>query len=333
MPEREVRNLLSLRRRLAVGLLAVLPFCAAAAEPSPQEEPRAQVADDAQATPELVAYGPLRMRLLSADDAAGPYYSVVSKATFAIDAQGRLALLDRDGEPLLDAKADPTVSYDCRAHGASYNQRTAWFPYTALFVRGGTLTRIDGGKETRRTLRPLSADAESDGAAMAYAGPGARVPEYSFAPCVGPHRVAEGSRLDGYLAAGDRVTIRDAAGKRIRLALPQPFAPFVLARYRSGAIIPVPMRIVVATIDLVERRVVLQLQATLARTPPLRKLELRAVLGGDKPDPSESAARHRERTQALLGDLARCAPPRAHAIEPCADPQRLPDPRIFFSVD
>lgn len=332
MPEREVRFLSSLARRLAIGLV-LLPFCAAAAAPPSPEKSRVQAPDDAAAAPELMAYAPLRMLLLSADDAAGPYYSVVSKATFAIDSRGRLSFLDHGGEPLVDAKADPTVSYDCRAHGASYNQRTTWFPYTALFVRGGTLMRIDGGKETQRPLRPLSADAESGGATMAYAGPGARAPEYGFAPCVGPHRVAAGSRLDGYLATSDRIAIRDAAGKRVSLALPQPFAPFVLARYRSGAIVPVPMRIVVATIDLAERRVVLQFQATLARTPAPRKLELRAVLDDGKPDPDESAARYRVRTQALLGDLARCAPPRVHAIEPCADPRRLADPRVFFSVD
>lgn len=332
MSEREVRFLSSLGRRLVIGLLASLPFCAAATVPAPLERPRAEVANDAPAAPELMAYGPLRMLLLSGEDAAGSYYSVVSKATFAIDAQGRLTLLGQGGEPLLDAKTDPSVSYDCRAHGASYNQRTTWFPYTALFVRGGTLARVDGN-EGKRPLRPLSADAESAGATMSYAGTGAREPEYSYAACVGPHRVAQGDRLDGYLAASDRMTIRDAVGKRMTLALPQPFAPFVLARYHSGAIIPVPMRIVVATIDLAERRVVLQLQATLSRTPPLRKLELRAVLDDGKPDPGESAARYRERTQALLGDLARCAPPRVHAIEPCADPQRLPDPRIFFSTD
>ncbi|MFX5611548.1 hypothetical protein ABTD85_24235, partial [Acinetobacter baumannii] len=52
---------------------------------------------------------------------------------------------------------------------------------------------------------------------------------------------------------------------------------------------------------------------------------------GSRPSEGETAARHAERTQAQLRDLARCAPPRGHAIAPCANPQRTPDPLIFYS--
>ena len=81
--------------------------------------------------------------------------------------------------------------------------------------------------------------------------------------------------------------------------------------------------------SMVQRRLVLQLQATLAQQPAIDVLEVRAVLADDIPGDGESLARHGERTRALLDDLARCPPPVAQAIEPCADPTRAPDPAIF----
>jgi hypothetical protein len=312
-----------------VVFVAALAGCAA---PAPRE---AEVSDAhaapaaAPAVPELAAYGPFRMQLLGAEDAAGEYWSVVSKATFALAADGSLRLVE-PGEPLLDA-ADAARGDACTAHGAGHNQRTAWFPYTAVFVRGGRLARIEGAGGAALPTRPLGPNAQDGGATVIHTGADARAAEYGFVPCVGAQRVQDGVRLDGYFAAGDALVVASASGAPLRIALPQPFAPFVLARYRNGAMIPVPLRIVVAAVDLDAGRVVLQLQTTLVRSPPLRKLELRAVLPDGGPDASETPARYRERTQALLGDLARCTPPRAHAIEPCADPRRWPDPLIFHA--
>jgi hypothetical protein len=315
----------------SAGLLAtfLLAACASAPAPTTRPDPVAETQPAiAPAEPELavlVVHAPFASFMMTATDQAGDYYSVVSKATWSIEGDGTLRLVGEGAEPVIGG-LDETGDFDCGAHGGGFNQRTAWFPYTALFVRGGTLLEVAPARGAAPALRVLSLEAE-DGS-MIYRGESARAPEYSFIPCVGAHRVESGHRLDGYLAGNDRLVLRDPAGRSIRLALPQPFMPFVLARYRSGAIIPVPMRIVLASVDVVERRVVVQLQATLARAPAIRVLEVRAVLPGGAPEEGEALARYAERTRALLDDLAGCAAPIEQAIEPCADPTRRPDPLI-----
>lgn len=314
------------------GVLATLLLAACAAAPAPTMRPdpvpETQPAiAPAESTPaELVVHAPFASFMMTASDQAGDYYSVVSKVTWSIQSDGTLKLVGEGAEPVIGG-LDETGDFDCGAHGGGFNQRTAWFPYTALFVRGGTLREVvpaRGG--AARALRALAVEAE-DGS-MIYRGEGARSPEYSFIPCVGAHRAESGLRLDGYLAGNDRLTLHDASGRIVHLAPPQPFAPFVLARYRNGEIIPVPMRIVVASVDVVERRVVMQLQATLAQAPAIRVLEVRAVLPDGAPGDGEALVRYAERTRALLDDLAGCAAPVEQAIEPCADPTRTPDPRI-----
>lgn len=314
------------------GIAAVLALAACASAPGtttrsePAQEALPAIAPAEPSLAELVVHAPFQSFMMTATDQAGDYYSVVSKVTWSIDADGSLRLVGEGAEPVIGG-TDETGDFDCGAHGGGFNQRTAWFPYTALFVRGGTLREVVPARDTTIALHALSVETE-DGS-MIYRGESARTPEYSFIPCVGAQRVEAGYRLDGYLAGNDRLVLRDASGRTVRIALPQPFVPFVLARYHGGEMIPVPMRIVVASIDLVERRVVLQLQSTLAQVPAIRVLEVRAVLADGTPGDGESLERHAERTRALLDDLGRCAAPVEQAIEPCADPARRPDPRIL----
>lgn len=299
----------------------------AAQEVDSSDVPGASAQDGAIA--EFVPHAPFRSFMLTAEDAAGTYYSIGAKATFTFGADGKLSLVQDGDEPVINSTTDEATDFQCMEHGGGYNQRTAWFPYTALFVRGGELDRVRSADGDMRKLRALSVD--EDGSVV-YRGDGQRSSEYSFVPCVGSHRAEPGVRLDSYLNGSDRLMLRMANGKQMHLRLPQPFAPFLLARYESGAMIPVPVRIVVASIDLIERRLVLQMQSTVAMTPPVRKLELRAIMKGGEPAAGESASRHRARTQAVLSDLARCAKPIEQAIEPCADSTRKPDPRIFLSA-
>ncbi|MFG0600795.1 hypothetical protein ACF8PL_21915 [Delftia sp. WSY_4] len=336
---------------LAMPLSLVLAGCATAppqapAPSQPQEQPRPQVpaqapADTPRAEPEVANLTPLPSLLLIGEDAAGRYYSMVAKATFTIESDGRLTLADQGGgqggEPVAPHAdmQDQSMSTECKPYGAVANQRTTWFPYTGVFVRGGTLVgaQADGADAAIKTLT------EHEGAQMLYTGKDADPTEYYYAPCVGAQRVATGWRLDRYLPDGGQLRVRADArngngngkGQTLALKLPKPFAPFVLVRYQSGAMIPVPMRAVLATVDLPERRVVLQFQGTYAVEPAIRKMELRLIVPGSRPSEGETAARHAERTQAQLRDLARCAPPKGHAIEPCANPQRTPDPLIFYS--
>ena len=315
---------------IRLGLVvATLAIAACAPAPARKEAPPAPPPVLTPTTPALavlVVHAPFPSFLMTATDDAGDYYSVVSKVTWSIVDDGSLRLVGEGAEPVIGG-ADETGDFDCGTHGGGFNQRTAWFPYTALFMHGGTLRGVATPDGDAHALRELSVD-EADGS-MIHRGESARQVEYSFIPCVGAQRVASGQRLDGYLASDDHLLLDDASGRTVRIALPQPFAPLVLARYRDGAKIPVPMRIVVASVDLVQRRLVLQLQATLAQQPAIDVLEVRAVLADDIPGDGESLARHGERTRALLDDLARCPPPVAQAIEPCADPTRAPDPAIF----
>ena len=327
---------------LAMPLSLVLAGCGStppqAQVPSqPRDQPRPEaparaVSEAPRADPEVANLTPLPSLLLIGEDQAGRYYSMVAKATFTIEADGRLRLADQGagqgGEPMAPEAdmQDENMSTQCKPYGAVANQRTTWFPYTGVFVHGGALAGVRAGNQALGT-KVLT---EHEGAQMLYAGKDADATEYYYAPCVGAQRVSRGWRLDRYLPDGGQLRVRADNGRILNLQVPKPFAPFVLVRYQSGAMIPVPMRAVLATVDLAERRVVLQFQGTYAVEPAIRKMELRLIVPGSRPSEGETAARHAERTQAQLRDLARCAPPKGHAIEPCANPQRRPDPLIFY---
>jgi hypothetical protein len=304
---------------LAAAVALVLAACAPATPSQSQS-----------LEPEVANLSPLASQLFTGHDQAGAYYSLDAKATFAIDAPGKLRLLDvRSGEPIPGA-ADmqgETMSTACKPFGAVANQRTTWFPYTGVFVRGGTLVAVSsrGGNIGIKSL-----SARNDGA-MIYTGHDADEVEFFYAPCVGAQRVTHGWRTQHYIPDGSVLRVRADAGTRVDLQLPQRFVPYVLLRYRSGAIIPVPMRVVLATVDLSSRRVVLQYQSTFAAAVPIRKIEMRLITPGGLPSSGETAARYQERTQAMLQDLAACPPPHAHAIEACATPTRMPNPLIYYS--
>lgn len=313
-----------------LALAACVPAPGTATRPQPVQDAQPAIAPAEAPLPVLVVHVPFPTFMMTATDQAGDYYSVVSKATWSIASDGSLRLLGDGAEPVIGGN-DGVGDFECGKHGGGFNQRTAWFPYTAVFVHGGTLLEVSPLHGAKPPLRALSIEAE-DGS-MIYRGEGARTPEYSYIPCVGATRVERGHRLDGYLDASDRLIVRDAEGRAQAIALPQPFAPFVFARYQDGAMIPVPMRIVVASVDLAARRVVMQVQATLGQSPAIRVLEVRAVLPDGVPGEGESLARYAERTRALLADLARCRAPVEQAIEPCADPTRAPDPLIYIAPD
>lgn len=319
------------RRRFAPLLVLAFAACTTnpPSAPSTPPAPTVQQADPTATDPEIASLAPLRTLLMTGEDRAGLYYSLVTKATFAIRPDGRLKFLEA-GEALIDSgTAGEGLSVECEDFGAVANQRTTWFPYTGVFVRGGSL--LDA-RTVKNVLKPQQLSADASGGVI-YVGPDARAPEYFYAPCVGAHRVEAGWRLDDYLPADAALRLRSKEGRAIELQPPRPFAPFVLLRYQSGAMIPLPMRIVLATVDLIEQRVVVQYQTTFATVPPLRKIELRLIVPDGAPGENESAASYAERTQATLADLAACAPPRELAIEPCADATRRPDRRIFFATE
>lgn len=307
----------------SLTLVLVLGACATPVEK--KSTPPAEPPHTASSDPQLVNLTPFPSLLLTGDDAAGHYFSLAMKATFSIREGGTLRLV-ADGEGLLDKDPDPSDYNKCDIKGAPVNQITTWFPYTGVLIEGGKLEQVTSSSGKKMQLRPLTDDGSGE---MEYRGPQARRPEYYYAACVGAHRVSTGWRLDDYLPSDARVRIKPTSGAQLDLTPPQPFVPFVLLRYVSGAMIPVPMRIVLFTVDLPQRRVVLQYQTTFATIPALRKIELRGIFPGAKPGANETVERYEQRTRATLDDLAQCAPPRVLAIEPCADASRMPNLAIF----
>ena len=283
-------------------------------------------ADDA--VPEVVNFTQLRPVLLMADDQTyGEYFTVATKVTYDINKSGRLSV-SADQEPVLTGSDDIAQDLECSHKGGNGNQRTTWFSDTAIFVAGGTLqsVRLPGVKKPT-PLRALTA--LEDGSLMAQ-GDDAREIEYAYVPCVAQTRVEEGHRIDGFAPAGTSLTLKTAHGAARTVVLSDKVVPFLLLRYHMGAMIPTPMRAVLITIDLRASRLVVYYQTTFAMKPPLRKIELRAIIAGSGPSEGESRARFEERTQAMLKDLAGCPAPSA-PIEPCSSYKRRPNMLIFRS--
>lgn len=284
----------------------------------------ASLPDEKQA-PEQTNYTPFPFTLLQAEDGTGTYWSVVTKITYDVDEQGRLSLADT-GEPLLGEQDDPAKDLVCQPYGGGENQRTSWFPYTGLFVKGGEVSRVLDSRGAPQPLRPMREDGDGR---VRYDGAHAREPEYTYVPCVGDQRVDHGVRLDAYLPEAARLEVRDDTGLTRRLALPALDQPLLFLGYRSGRLIPLPMRPVLATVDLPARRLVLQYQTTFSADRRLERVEYRFVSTDGVPSEGESLSRYRERTEALMNDLRHCPPPTRVPREACGDPARRPDPLIF----
>ncbi len=286
--------------------------------------------EDQLEAPEMVNYTPFPGILLSgrcADhECASPteYFSWSVKVSFDFDQRGRLKVSEQQ-EASLSMNDAPEQDRQCSKKGASFNQRTTWFPYTGIFVRGGTLQSVKDVAGAALEQRPLGTIEDDE---MAVIGKAARKIEYSYVPCVGKHRVSAGARLEGFLPRGARLFVKPETGRSLELSLPDPIEPWVLLRYRSGAMIPVPMRPVMVTVDMMERRLVIYYQSTFPAAPPLRKIELRAILPDQVPAQDETPEHHRQRTDAALRELRRCPIPQ-RPMELCATPDRRPDRRIF----
>ena len=277
--------------------------------------------------PELKNHTPFPTLMMTATDQWGEYFAAGIKLCFKFGANGQMQIDRANSEATLDENDDAKNDYNCSAKGGGLNQRTAWFPDTGIFVRGGKLTAIKNAKTEAMPLLPLRV---VDYGLMQLAGDKARTIEMAYVPCVGRYKVAAGHRTVGFLSAGATLDIQPQTGKKISLKIPTLPQPFVMLRFREGAIIPTPMRVVLFTVDVQEKRVVMQFQSTIPLKPALRKLEWMALLSDDQPDPSESQERSLERTSAIAGDLAACPLP-LRPMEPCASPRRSPDPRIYFA--
>jgi hypothetical protein len=311
-------------------VLAVLLLSACTMAPTKQKpEPSAAVDPVKPVVPEVVNFTPFPGGLLTCSGqcstiAGQDFYTWNIKLTFDIDGYGNLSVSQQQ-EPALTGQDDPAQDAICGTKGSTGNQRNSWLPYTGIFVRGGELLSIHDAERKQQKLLALS---DIEGGRMKVVGQNACKQEWYFVPCVGPHRVASGFRLDSFLPRDAMLTIKSANGNLMELSLPSPTEPYVLLRYRSGAMIPVPMRPVLVTVDIDGGRLVAYYQTTFAVAPSLRKIELRAILPNQKPSEGETWDRFRDRSEAMLGELRGCPLP-LKPIEECATPNRKPDLRIF----
>jgi hypothetical protein len=283
--------------------------------------------DTAFVMPEFKNHTPFPTMMMTAADQWGEYFSAGIKLSYRFDASGQMQIDSVNSEDSIDENDHVQNDTNCTAKGGGLNQRTAWFPDTGIFVRGGKLTALKNANAASMSVLSLRV---VDYGLMQLAGGQARTVEMAYVPCVGKHRVAAGQRTVGFLGAGATLDIQPQTGKKLSLKIPALPQPFLMLRFREGAIIPAPMRIVLLTVDMQEKRVVMQFQSTIPINPALRKLEWMALMPDEKPDPGESIERSQERTSAIAGDLAACPLP-LRPMEPCASPRRSPDPRIYFA--
>lgn len=320
----------SLSHRLALAALSTallsLPV-ASGAEPAGKTTSSAKAAQAFRPTVTNLTHFPEVLLVCDGTCSAGTgsdYYTLSTKLSFDIDRMGGLTISGRS-EPSMTLEDDPSQDRVCSEKGGAGNQRSTWYPDTAIFVRGGYLVSVRNADKKRQKLFRLS---ETDRGDMKFTGKKARDTESAFVPCVGPHRVNTGFRLDGFLPQDAVMAVRTRQRRLMRISLPDPTEPYLVMHYLSGAVIPVPLRPVVVTIDIAEQRLVVYYQSTFGVDPLLSKIELRSILPYQTPSEGESDAQFSERTHALLTDLRTCAIP-TKPVEACATPERQPNPRIF----
>lgn len=244
---------------------------------------------------------------------------------------------DNGGFKVADDQMGPSQGSDdkaaCLKDGAPFNDTTVDFPYTGIFVRGGELVRVTSAHGVSLPLKTLSKDPD-DGTSV-YSGDGnAGEEEFGWAPCIaGRAADSVGHRLDSYLPRTASIQVRRKRdGRLITFRMADAATPWLLLRYRSGAMIPSPYRMVEAGFDLERGLAVFSYRSVLDDTQSIRKIESRAVLPaslGGAASEGETSAQFALRTRLLLENLDACPMPALRGAEPCANPTRTFDRRAL----
>jgi hypothetical protein len=293
--------------------------------PVPGVEPASVELAEASFIPERRNHTAYPTLMAVGQDQWGEYFSVGLKLTYVFNQRGELQIDTVDAEETLDETDHPAQDSICTAKGGGFNQRTLWFPDTGFFVRGGTfksVTQPDG--KPMRLLSMVKADLNY--LMVPAGGPDSRTPEMAYAPCVGEYRVARGHRTVGYVPLGSTLHIRDSNGGKHSLTLPTRPLPHLRLRFQMGARVLVPMRVVVASVDVQRKRLVLQFQSTVPIRPPIRVIEWLALPLASQPEPDETVEQFDRRADAVARELDRCPVPK-RPFEACASPRRLVAPQ------
>ena len=193
-----------------------------------------------------------------------------------------------------------------------------WFPYTAILTSSGTLDHVTASG----SVLPLKQLTEEDGEMMYRDEDDPDHPvEYSYVPCVGEKHAEQGWRLGGYIPLDATISVSSSKGRMPLHGLGE-IRPYMrLYFWTSEEGIPVPMRIVLITIEPERKRVVAQYQATVGLAPAIRKVDIRSATNTEMADDKQT--REARQLRAIFSVIDTCAPPMEHPIEPCASPDRI----------
>ena len=263
------------------------------------------------------------------EDKFGNYFSMLTKITYDIDGDQLVRLeYDEDDAPaeraedVLQKDVEGDDAYRCTDRGASWNQSTMWYPYTAVLVRGGSLTGVTQANGARRPT--VAFDGLSE---LGELWVKRESKPYTFAACVGQHPVKAGHRTQsGFVQNGDRLTVRVPGRKQpLQLRLPADPQVYALLEFEQEQGAVAPARIVLATVDLPRKRVVLQYQFTVAASPGLTDVSLLETLSREdmkllEVDPPDDIKALKGVSQVIQAHLRTCKPVTSPLSDACLKP-------------
>ena len=225
-------------------------------------------------------------------------------------------------EDVLQKDVEGDDAYRCTDRGASWNQSTMWYPYTAVLVRGGSLTGVTQANGTRRPT--VAFDGLSE---LGELWVKRESKPYTFAACVGQYAVKAGHRTQsGFVQNGDRLTVQVPGRKQVlQLRLPADPQVYALLEFGEEQAAVAPARIVLATVDLPRKRVVLQYQFTVAASPGLTEVTLLETLSREdmkllESDPPEDIKALKGLNQVIQAHLRTCKPVTSPLSDACLKP-------------
>ena len=263
------------------------------------------------------------------EDEFGNYFSMVTKITYDIDGDKlvRLGYDEADApaeraEDLFQKDVEGDAAYRCTDRGASWNQSTMWYPYTAVLVRGGSLTGVTQAHGARRAT--VAFDGVSE---LGELWVKREAKPYTFAGCVGEHEVKTGHRTQtGFVQNGDRLSVQLPGRKQVlQLRLPADPQVYGLLEFEDEQVAVAPARIVLATVDLPRKRVVLQYQFTVAASKGLTEVSLLESLSSEDlkllaSDPPEDFKELKGLNQVMQAHLRSCKPVTSPLSDACLKP-------------
>ena len=253
--------------------------------------------------PALTNHTPFPAQVLVAEDEQGLFLAAVAKVTFKELPDGSLAL-DENQEPLHQT---PRMDGRC--------------PESPVQIDDLVPFRVKAEHYLLPSLRPegaLPTLSLNGGPAFPVVG-------------VGQCAALSGTKclvLTPYLMDGDVIELATGHSPSQRFTIPKGFIPFVLLRYKSGAMIPTPARADTVFLDPDGRRMTVVYRTTIRGDSPIRVVEFRAVTPDSwchncSETPFEDSDK-KARWLSSVTEYLRSCPVSEHPGEPCASAEAVP---------